>query len=84
MGTKKLGRPTVLSPKIEHDLKEHILMCERMFYGLTPEDVRSLAFEIAQKHGLERRFNTVKKMAGRDWLNRFLERHPEISVQLSV
>lgn len=41
-------------------------------YGLTPTEVRSLAYGLAEKNGIEHRFSNKK--AGRDWLNDFIKR----------
>ena len=50
-------------------------MEEKMF-GLTAEDVRRIAFQLAVTLKLKRNFNTEDKMAGSDWLRNFMKRHP--------
>ncbi|CAG4943297.1 unnamed protein product [Parnassius apollo] len=54
-----------LTPKLEEKLYQHILEMETYLYGLTPKDVRSLAFKIAEKNNIKHRFNKTKKMAGK-------------------
>ena len=48
---------------------------ETMFFGLTCQDVRKLAFELAQQNGIQHRFTTEKQMAGKEWLVVFLARN---------
>lgn len=59
--TKHLGRPSILPPAIEKELVDHIIKCERMFFGLTRKDVMSLAYEIASRNGIQHIFNEDKK-----------------------
>jgi hypothetical protein len=39
------------------------------------------AFQLADVSKMPNRFNKEKKQAGKEWLNMFLTRHPEISIQ---
>ena len=77
---QKLGHyETVFTPDQETELKSYIKAMEERFYGLTSAEVRSLAFQLAEKNHIEHRFNAVTGMAGVDWLKSFLKRHPDIS-----
>ena len=40
-----------------------------------------MAFEIAEYHGLSHPFDKTSKMAGRHWLNEFLDRNNTLSVR---
>ncbi|KAK7479749.1 hypothetical protein BaRGS_00017421 [Batillaria attramentaria] len=40
-----------------------------------------LAYEFAERNGLQHPFNQEKKSAGKDWLRLFLRRHPEITIR---
>ena len=65
----KPGPGTVLTTVEEQKLFQYILdMCD-MGYGLTVEDVRALAFQIAEASGRKHPFREGK--AGRDWLQDF-------------
>ena len=55
-------------------------MDSRLF-GLTIDEVRSLAFELAEKNNLLHNFSKTKKMAGKCWFYSFLKRNPEISLR---
>ena len=81
-GAVKLGR---FSPDIGQDYEEelvlHIRKMEKALFGLTAVDVRKLAFDFATKIGVAHRFNMEGKMAGLDWLQGFLSRHPTLSIR---
>ncbi|XP_043215542.1 uncharacterized protein LOC122378496 [Amphibalanus amphitrite] len=54
---------------------------ERLLFGLTAENVRMIAYEFAKKMGLKTRFSKDSRMAGKDWLQGFLKRHPDLSIR---
>lgn len=54
---------------------------ERALFGLTTNDVRRLAFEMAERIKVPIPFNKDSKMAGSDWLRGFLRRHPCLSIR---
>ena len=80
-GIKHSGRKADLPELLEKELVDHILKLESRFYGLRPIDLQKLAFEIAQANNLHTRFNKEKKVAGKEWLQSFMKRHPEISLR---
>lgn len=69
----------VFTPEQEEELVLHLLDLESRFYGITMEDVRKLAYELAVKNKISHPFNTEKQMAGRDWLKGFLKRNPNLA-----
>ncbi|XP_062560612.1 uncharacterized protein LOC134224952 isoform X2 [Armigeres subalbatus] len=76
----KLGsRETVFTPQQEAELLQHLLDLESRFYGITKNDVRELAFELAEKNKIPHPFNKKKKMAGCEWMAGFLKRNPKLS-----
>lgn len=77
---KKLGHfTTVFSAEQEEVLVNYIRDMEARFHGLTSQEMRKLAFELAQKNNISNSFDTESGLAGQDWLKGFLKRHPEIS-----
>lgn len=68
----------VFSEEQEQLLVNHLLHLEVRFYGITVADLRSLAYELAEKNGIPNNFNREKKVAGKDWVAGFRKRHPEI------
>lgn len=75
---QSLGRYTsVFSAEMERELVQYILTMEGMMFGITYKDVRSLAFQMAERHNLPHPFE--KEAAGKDWLQKFMLRHQELS-----
>lgn len=82
-GNKKvLGkyRP-VFNEEQENDLVQHLLDLEVRFFGVTSSDLRSLAYQLAVKNNIPHHFNNESKMAGKDWVTGFKERHPELTLR---
>ena len=63
---------------MEQDLVTYITTMEEMLFGLTVNNIRILAYQMATQNGLSHEFSSDKDKVGRDWLNGFLSRHPEI------
>jgi len=61
----------VLGAQLEVALEEHILEMQQMIFGLSCNDVRKLAFQIAAEKGLEHPFSSDKQQAGKAWLHDF-------------
>lgn len=40
-----LGRKTVLTPELEKELVEYLLLMDQRYFGLTRRDLRSMAFQ---------------------------------------
>ena len=79
--TIQLGRPIDIPMELEQQLAEHCLKLESMFYGLTPTNVRKLAYQLASTNNIKTRFNDDKQIAGKEWLHGFLSRHPVLSIR---
>lgn len=75
------GSSAHLTPGLEVKLYEHILEMEACLYGVTPNDVRRLAYQIAEKNNINHRFNKNKAMAGKKWYYAFLKRYPQLSLR---
>jgi len=65
----------VFNDEMEKALADYLLELSRRFFGMTTNQVRSLAFEFAEWNGLPHNFDRDLKMAGVDWLAGFRERH---------
>lgn len=72
---KHLGRFTYLTAGIEQELVEHCLQLEKMFFGLSVDDLRRLAFDVAERNGYAHVVNREKRMAGKKWYYFFMRRH---------
>lgn len=77
----RLGRKPVFTKEQESDIAEHLMQLTKMFYGLTPMQLRKLVFEYAEILKIPHRFDKTKKLAGKDWLEGFLKRNTNISVR---
>lgn len=80
-GNKNFGRCVDLPKEVEEDLVKHILFLEERFFGMSRDDLKNLAFQIAEANRIPHRFNQKKKQAGDKWYYSFLKRHPEISLR---
>jgi len=90
---KRLKRPDTYEPKslgrfvpvfddtMENELVMHIVEMQQRFYGLNLVELRSLAYEFAEKIGIAHTFSSQTKRAGRDWSLGFLKRYPELSLR---
>lgn len=80
-GMKCHGQSCTLTPSIEEELVAHCLQLESMYFGLRVDDLRRLAFDLAEANGIEHHFNKDDGMAGKKWYYAFMRRHPELSLR---
>ncbi|XP_065658600.1 uncharacterized protein LOC136083119 [Hydra vulgaris] len=72
----------IFSVAQEQTLSTYLKSCSDMLYGLTPVQVRALAFEMAQANKIKYPLCCKEqKKAGRDWLTGFLKKNPKLSVR---
>ncbi|KAL4126167.1 hypothetical protein QTP88_010393 [Uroleucon formosanum] len=62
----KYGRLATFTVSQENELANHCIYLAKMFYGLSPIDLRKAAYEFA---------------VGKDWLQAFIKRHPKLSIR---
>lgn len=75
-----LGRyDSVFGKEVEQLLLDHVLKMQLMFFGLSPFQLRKVAYEFAEKLKIEHPFK--HQCAGKNWLRGFLARHPELSIR---
>ena len=65
---------STFTEEVERDLTDYIMKMESMMFGLTTNDVRCLAFRLAERNGLSNQFNKENEKAGKDWLYHFIKR----------
>lgn len=75
----KLGRKSTLPSELEAELCDYILEMEKSGFGLTRRDIRSLAYQLAEKNNIKHTFSQDNESAGRSWLKLFLKRHSKLS-----
>jgi hypothetical protein len=80
--TSSFATRQIFTPADEEILTEYLLESSRMCYGLTPADVRSLAYDLAVKNEktIPESWQRDKK-AGKDWLTGFLKSHRNLSIR---
>lgn len=72
---------TIFSKEEEAEIVKYTLDLEKRLFGLTTNDLRFLAYQLAQQNQKVHKFNTDSERAGKDWLLGFMKRHPEISIR---
>jgi len=81
IGGLHFGRAPCLSRVPENELANHIKLLASRGYGVTPLEVRKLAFDYAEANKIPNNFNKTEGVAGYDWLLGFYKRHRDISVR---
>lgn len=75
------GNRRVFTNEEEQLLTEYLKKLYRIYFGLTSEEVRKLAFEFAFKNNIGITFNwTKKQLAGIVWFQGFMKRQKDISL----
>ena len=73
----------VFSEALESELESYIKKVADIYFGLSPKDVRVLAFQCAKKFSIKMPLTwEEKECAGSDRLNRFLKRHQSLSLRV--
>lgn len=72
----------IFSDEEETLLVDYVLKAASMYFGLPPAEIRKLAYEYAIRLGK----NVPEawddsKVAGREWFNKFMKRHPNIALR---
>lgn len=65
----------------EQELVQFIIEMNQYGLGVTRQELRSVAFQLAEKNLVNHPFCRETELAGRDWLEGFLKRHPELSLR---
>ncbi|KAF0754293.1 HTH psq-type domain-containing protein, partial [Aphis craccivora] len=78
---KSFGRPAVFNANMKQQLVNHLLHLESLFFGFTINDIRKLAYDIAEKFLLIHNFNKEKKIAGKKWFYGFMKRNPQLCLR---
>ena len=66
---------TVFTPEEEQAFSKYIKKMEGMLFGLSPMDLRRLAFELAEINEKDHPFDKELGTAGYDWYKGFMDRH---------
>ncbi|KAJ4426999.1 hypothetical protein ANN_26798 [Periplaneta americana] len=52
-----------------------------IYVGITPRELRLLAFDIAERNEILHRFSKEKRIAGKTWYYAFKRRHPQLNLR---
>lgn len=72
----------ILNDHLEEELTQYILICSKIYYGLTPKNIREIAYELALANQVkvpDTWYNS--KMASAEWFSKFLKRHRNLSLR---
>ena len=59
-----------------------LMLQKKEWFGITKERLkRRLAYDMVEALGIKNPFNSTTKIAGKDWLMGFLNRHPVLSIR---
>jgi len=73
----------IFSDELESTLSNYLVHCCRIYYGLTPSDVKVLAYEYAKSNNVAYPKGwDVYKIASKDWFTSFLKRNSTLSLRL--
>ena len=71
----------MLSDNQEQDLNKYIKDMDNSFCGLSMMDIRLVVFEFYKKNLIQNPFNKDNQLAGEDFVQGFLKRHPDLSLR---
>lgn len=73
-----MGRKPVLTQDQKVELSRRIIRLAEVAYPLTSRVLRQCVYRYTKVNNIPNPFKIEKEMAGRYWLNGFLERNPQI------
>ena len=76
----QLGRRPVFSQAQENELAEQVLNLSKIFFGVTRSSIMRSAYIFASLNNIKNPFSK-NRLAGRDWLDGFLRRNPQLSLR---
>jgi len=82
LSTKFYGRRKTFDADMEKDLVQHCLALESMYFGMRIDDIRKLAYDLAEANDVQHTFSHEKKMAGKKWFYSFMRRNKELSIRV--
>lgn len=74
----------IFTDQLEVQLKDYLLHCSKIYYGLTPKNIKELAYELAEanRHTVNIPDSWINnKCATAEWFTCFMKRHPRLSLR---
>ena len=73
----------VFNEEEESKLVTYLHHASTIYFGLSPREVRTLAYECAKRFNMKMPSSwSEREMAGADWFSAFLRRHPDLSIRV--
>lgn len=72
---------TTFTPALEAELENYIVQMDESCYGLTIIDIQRVVYQFAIRNNIPNSFNKESGLAGRDYVEGFLKRHPKLSLR---
>lgn len=79
-----LGKPPVLGYENEKKLANQIKILEKKGFFCSRSDVRKMAYQLAIKLKIKHNFSNNSKMAGKQWMQSFLDRNKDLTIKQSA
>lgn len=76
-----IGAIPVFTADQEAEIKNHVLLLSRVFYGITCIELRRLVYDYALANNIPNKFNKNTKLAGKDWYHGFMKRNNDLSLR---
>lgn len=76
-----MGRHPVFSKEDEKLLAAQVIKLSKLFYGISPAEIKRCAFAYARQNGIKNPFSQESQSAGKAWLRGFLTRNQNISLR---
>ncbi|KAG5892883.1 hypothetical protein JTB14_032606 [Gonioctena quinquepunctata] len=71
----------IFTERQELELSCYVKDMEKILFGLSQKDLRSSAYQLAERNEIVHNSNRNSEMAGKDWMNGFLKRHSDLSLR---
>ncbi|KAJ3655894.1 hypothetical protein Zmor_015002 [Zophobas morio] len=75
------GRKSTFDKNLEDEIVAHVKNLETRLFGMSTNDIRKLAYQVAEAKGLSHKFSAAKEMAGWDWYKGFMQRNLSLSLR---
>ena len=75
------NRQILKNKQMEDQLADYIVRASDIYYGLSPNEIRKLAYQLAISNGAQLPNSwTVAELTSVEWFTAFLKRHPMLSI----
>jgi hypothetical protein len=76
-----LGKKCIFNEEQESEIEKQVLLLAKLFFSITPTELRRIAYEFAERNGKKNTFSKECRVASKNWLYGFVKRHPALSLR---